>query len=66
MSVFEGGEDLLKKIVKLDELNDLMYEYLILLINTSSSVGKVVFGLVKNATSEYFLKKMALLHGRGW
>ena len=55
-SALEGDEDLNKKIVKLDELNELAYEDLILLINTSSSVGKVAFGLVKNAKSEGFLE----------
>ena len=35
--------------MKLGELNELTYEDLILSINASSSVGKVVFGLVKNA-----------------
>ena len=54
-SVLEGEEDLEKKIVKLGELNDLAHEDLILLINTSSSIGKVMFGLVKNAKSEDFL-----------
>ena len=42
------------KIVKLGELNKLAYEDLILSINTSSSVGKVMFGLAKNAKSEDF------------
>ena len=48
------NEDLDKKIVKLGELNELAYEDLILSINTSSSVGKVAFELVKNAKSEDF------------
>ena len=52
-SVLEGDEDFDKKIVKLGELNELAYEDLILWINTSSSVGRVVFGLVKNAKSEF-------------
>ena len=55
-SALEGDEDLDKKIVKLGELNELVYKDLILLINTSSSVGKVAFGLVKNANSEDFLE----------
>ena len=46
----------MKKIAKLVELNKLAYEDLILLINTSSSVGKVAFGLVKNTKSEDFLE----------
>ena len=55
-SALEGDDYLNKKIVKLGELNKLAYEDLILLINTSSSVGKVAFELVKNAKSEDFLK----------
>ena len=43
-----------KKIVKLGELNELAYEDLILLINNSSSAGKVAVGLVMNAKSEDF------------
>ena len=35
-------------------LNELAYEDLILSINTRSSVGKVVFGLVKNVKNEDF------------
>ena len=53
-NALEGDDDLNKKIVKLSELNELAYEDLILLINTSSSVGKVAFGLVKNVKSEDF------------
>ena len=53
-NALEGDEGLDKKIVKLGELNELAYEDLILLINTSSSVGKVGFGLVKNVKSEDF------------
>ena len=56
-SALGGNEDLNKKIVKLGELNELMCEDLILLINTSSSVGKVAFGLEKNAKSEDFLER---------
>ena len=54
-NALEGNDDLNKKIVKLGELNELAYEDLILLINTSSSVGKVAFGLVKNVKSKDFL-----------
>ena len=50
----EGDDDLDKKIVKLGELNELAYEDLILSINTNSSMGKVAFGLVKNAKSVDF------------
>ena len=53
-SMLEGHDDLDKKIVKLGELNELAYEDLLLSLNTSSSVGKVAFGLVKNANSEDF------------
>ena len=52
--VLEGDDDLDKKIIKLGELNELAYKDLILSINTSSSVGKFAFGLVKNAKSEDF------------
>ena len=55
-NAMKGGMDLNKKIIKLGEFNELAYEDLILPINTSSSVGKVSCGLVKNATSVIFLK----------
>ena len=55
-SALEGDENPDKRIVKLGELNELAYEDLILSINTSSSVGRVAFGLVKNAKSEDFLE----------
>ena len=47
----------LTKIVKLGELNKCAYEDLILSINTSPSVGKIAFSLVKNAKSENFLER---------
>ena len=47
----EGENNLIKNIIKLGDLNELAYEDLILSINTSSSVGKVVFGLITNAKS---------------
>ena len=54
-AALEGETDLEKK-VELDALNELAYEDLILAINTSSSVGKVMFGLVcKAACSTYCL-----------
>ena len=53
-NALEGNEDLNKKIVKLGELNELAYEDLILSINTSSFIGKVAFGLVRNAKSADF------------
>ena len=42
----EGDTDLSKNTVKMGELNELADKDLILSINTSSSVGKVAFGLV--------------------
>ena len=65
-SALEGDEDLNKRIIKLGELNELAYEDLILSINTSSSVGKVAFGLVKNAKSEDSWRETAKWHGTGW
>ena len=56
-SALERDEDLDKKTAKLGELNEFAYEDLILLINISSSVGKVALGLVKNAKSEDFLER---------
>ena len=50
----EGNEEVNKKIVKLGELNKLVYDDFFLSINTSSSVGKVAFESVKNAKSEDF------------
>ena len=52
----EEYEDALedKKIVKLGNQQELAYEDLILLIITSSTVGKVAFGLVQNAKSLEF------------
>ena len=47
----EYDADLNKKIAKLGELNELACKDLILAINTSSSVLKVLFRLVKNAKS---------------
>ena len=59
-SALEGDDDVNKKIVKLGELNGLAYEDLILSINTSSSVGKVAFGLEKNAKSVLNTKMLGL------
>ena len=53
-SALDQNEDLNKRIVKQGELNELMNKDLILLISTSSSIGKVVFGLLNNAKSEDF------------
>ena len=55
-SALEGDDDLDKKMLKLGKLNQLLREDLILLIKTTSSVGKVAFGLVKNVKSEDFLE----------
>ena len=48
-SELEGDDDVNKKILILGQLNELACEDLILSINTSSSVGKDAFGLMKNA-----------------
>ena len=48
--------DLDKKINKKGELNELAYKDLILSINTDSSGGKVVRGLVQNAKMQSFLQ----------
>ena len=53
----EGNTDLNKKAARLHELNELAYEDLILSINTSSAVGKVAFGLLKNAKSPDFAEE---------
>ena len=55
-NAIKGGMDLDKKIIKLYELNKLTYEDLILSTITSFSVGKVAFGLVRNAKSSNFPK----------
>ena len=53
-NVMEGDTDLNKKIIKLGELNELSHKDLILWINTSFPVGRVAFGLVRNAKSADF------------
>ena len=53
----EGDTDLDEKVVKLGEWNELAYEDLILSINVSSSIGKVMLGKVKKAKSEDFLEE---------
>ena len=55
-NVLKGNMDLDKKITTLGELKELAYKNLTLLINTSSSVGKVAFGIVRNAKSADFSK----------
>ena len=52
--------DLKRKIIKLGELNKLVYEDLILSINT-----KVAFGLVKKAKSADFLDMTEKFFGTG-
>ena len=52
-NAMEGDTDLNKKIIKLGELSELVYKNLILLINTRSSVGKVAFGLIRNAECRF-------------
>ena len=52
----EGDMDLNKNITKLGESIELAYEDFILFINTSASVGKVAFALMKNTKSEDFLE----------
>ena len=55
-NALEGDTDLDITIITLGELNELKYEHLILSINSSSSVGKVTFGLVRVAKSSDFSK----------
>ena len=53
-NTLKDDTDLNKKIMKLGELKELVYEELFLLIKASSSVGKVALGLVKNVKSTDF------------
>ena len=55
-NALEDEIDLNKNFIKLDKLNELDYDDLILLINTKSSAGKVAFGLVRSATRSQFPK----------
>ena len=50
----EGDMDLYKNIIKLGKLNEVAHEDLILSINTDSSLGTIVFRLVRNAKSLEF------------
>ena len=50
----EGDTDLDKTVAKWGELHELVYEYLIL--NTSASVGKMAFWLMRNVKSQEFTK----------
>ena len=65
-SALEGHDDLDKKIIRSGESNEFAYEDLILSINTSASVGKVAFGLVKNAKSEDFPEGNCKVAWTGW
>ena len=53
----EDDIDLDKKIVKLDEFNELASEDLVIPIRTSSAEEKVAFGLMRNAKTLEFLNK---------
>ena len=53
-NALKGDMDLYKKIVKLAELNELANEDCSLSINTSFSISKVTFGLVRNVKNENF------------
>ena len=55
-NALKGDVDQDKKMIKFGELNELAYENLIWSINTSSSVGKVAFRLVRNAKSADFME----------
>ena len=56
-NALKGDMDLPKKMEKIGELNELAYEVLILLINNTFSIGKVAFGLGRNAKNADFPKK---------
>ena len=55
-NALKGDMELDIKIITLGELHELACKGLILSINTSSSVGKVAFGQVRNAKSASFLE----------
>ena len=61
VEALEGGMVLDKRIVKLNELNELTSEVLVLSINTSSAVGKAAFGLETNAKTLKFSKGSKLM-----
>ena len=50
----QGNANLNKKIINLGELNELAYKDLILMINMSYLVGKVVFSLVHGKKNGFF------------
>ena len=54
-NALKKGMDLDKKIINVCELNELAYEDLISSINTSSSVDKMAFGIVRKAKRADFL-----------
>ena len=58
--VIQDEADLNKKIVKLDNSNELANEDFILLINTCSFIGKVAFGFVCNAKQWSFSRVTAI------
>ena len=64
-NALEGNMGCNGKVVKLSDLNELAHENLILLISTSSSIGKVAFGLVWNAKNTDFLRETARSCGTG-
>ena len=55
-NALKGDTDLDKQIVKFGELNEITYKELILSINTSSSVEKVAFAMVRNTKRADFLE----------
>ena len=65
-NALEGDMDLNKKIIKLSELKELAYEDLILSIESSSSIGKVAFRLVRMQRMQIFPRETARSCGTGW
>ncbi|MCP4747429.1 MAG: hypothetical protein GY874_15000 [Desulfobacteraceae bacterium] len=49
-----SSEEEKKKVVKLGELNELAYEYLIFSINGNMTSGRVAFNLVKNCKRDEY------------
>ena len=64
-NVLFSDKEINKKIIKLDEINELACEDLLFLININSSVSNAAFAQVRNAKSTHFWKKTARLHGTG-
>ena len=65
-NAIEVDMDLDKKIIKLGELNELLYEDLILSINPSSSVGKVDLDWWGMQRVQIFPKETAMSHETSW